>query len=444
MSAIFRSLTQSPDLSDPRGYYVGRAAVRLETRTTSVVWSDDSLVAQPNILKVPARAFLRFWFSGARVQLTRSAVSIAHGEHFRAVLPGVDASHYCDDLQIREHHNISAEALRELVKQLRRARLYCATGTHNMFRHVYAGERWVFASNGQLAYFRQLRERLPCRLTLTPQAANQLTYFWALPSAEKVMVSPRSILVSGARMAMSVRCADALLPDHLYRKIRGVQMHRPFARVDKARLREAVQALHLSHATDAPILFHWLDGAIRLNAPVGYVWIKAEALRRCNRSGWVTMSALRQALDHLPGAKLLLGQSSQLSAHLTLSSCGRDYGVALPTRRQAEAMRPCWFAEPNVGERTPDNVAPRMLPTHEVVQTLSVEALADGLARACRGDAQARARLNGDDTESPDAFGRLTHALGLDADVLRAGVLHAMRMGTHPVASETPAERRLR
>ena len=444
MSVIFRSLTQSPDLSDPRGCYVGRAAVRLETRTTSVVWSDDSLVAQPNILKVPAREFLRFWLSGARVQLTRSAVSIAHGEHFRAVLPGVDASHYCDDLQIRDHHNISPEALRELVKQLRRARLYCATGTHNMFRHVYAGERWVFASNGQLAYFGQLRERLPCRLTLTPQAANQLTYFWALPSAEKVMVSPRSNLVSEARMAMSARCADALLPDHLYRKIRGVQMQRPFARVDKARLREAVQALHLSHATDAPILFHWLDGAIRLNAPVRDVWIKVEASRRCNRSGWVTMSALRQALDHLPGAKLLLGQSSQLSAHLTLSSCGRDYGVALPMRRQAEAMRPCWFAEPNAGERTPDNVAPRMLPTHEVVQTLSEEALADGLARACRGDAQAWAWLNGDDTESPDAFERLTHALGLDADVLRAGVLHAMRMGTHPVASETPAERRLR
>ena len=85
-----------------------------------------------------------------------------------------------------------------------------------------------------------------------------------------------------------------------------------------------------------------------------------------------------------------------------------------------------------------------LVPTHEVIKTLSEEALADGLARACRGDAQARARLNGDDTESPDAFGRLTHALGLDADVLRAGVLHAMRMGTHPVASETPAERRLR
>ena len=71
-----------------------------------------------------------------------------------------------------------------------------------------------------------------------------------------------------------------------------------------------------------------------------------------------------------------------------------------------------------------------MLPNREVVQTLSEEALADGIARACRGDAQAWACLNGDDTESADAFERLTHALGLDADVLRAGVLQAMRMGT--------------
>ena len=124
MSAIFRSLTQSPDLSDPRGYYVGRAAVRLETRTTSVVWSDDSLVAQPNILKVPAREFLRFWLSGARVQLTRSAVSIAHGEHLRAVLPGVDESHYCDELQIREHQDrraLGQGAERERIAVSRRA-----------------------------------------------------------------------------------------------------------------------------------------------------------------------------------------------------------------------------------------------------------------------------------------------------------------------------------
>jgi hypothetical protein len=441
MANYFGDATRSQHIDDPRGCYVGKAAVRLETTTATIVWTDQSLPLQSALFKVPARAFLPFWQRGAQVRLTPGGVVLALGEHFRAVLPSVAAPHYCDDLTIRDHRTVSPAAFRELVRHISRAHRFCAATGHPLSGCVYLGERWVFASNGHHAYFGRLSERLPCRLVFTVQACREVQHFWEHQEATEIKMGPRSLLARTERMAMAVRCADATLADRLYRTVGRIQLRRPFARVATHAFRDAMDLLRHAHSVDGPICFHWTGGSIEFVGPNGTVKLVTEDFRRGRRSGWLSLTSALLAAHTLTGTHIALTTLPHLSANLTFGGSRSDHAVAIPLHRQPGSTIPTWWNEEQTKEGVRVDAAPRLLPSDEVMQSIWRDQLQSGLAQVRDGDTSALAWLNSTSTDSPLAFERLAQALRLDPDGLRAGVLHAMHQGMQWAQSSELTER---
>jgi hypothetical protein len=413
-------------IGDPRGLYIGKGRMHIESSAATAVIAVPSL-ALPETVKVPAGEFARLVEAGITDFELRGTQLLCRGTNFSALLPCALAPSHAGDIKINAHEPLALDVACKLIALISLARHYASPASiHPAFRFVYAAERRVFATDGNQLFVGRLPGLLPKRLIFTTGGCNDLARYWRCQIATRAMCASRSLLLKNGTLATEIRCVDTAVPTPLYRAVRSAALEQRWVHLDTAELKRAVQCLELAGGgRSATVLVELAPRRCLLRGTMG-----EHAIPTIDWEGAAVIS-LRAQLSHLVCAvesltadRVLLGTLSHVTGNLTFSIADGDYFIAV----RATAPHATTSVGPrmiDVGRSNNHPVMPEPFAnclSAAELQEAAYQALRRQLKAVLDGKPDAQAWLHAANDGAAYSLDQLCAVLNLDPAQLRSGV----------------------